>query len=45
MSSPSPHSHSQQAVEQVFSDEDEDEILDEERLDAVKGLIFDTYRI
>lgn len=44
MSSPSPGSHSQ-AVEQVYSDEDEDEVLDEERLDAVKGLIFDTYRI
>ena len=29
----------------MFSDEDEDEVLDEERLDAVKGLLFDAYRI
>eukprot|EP00354_Favella_ehrenbergii_P000265 CAMPEP_0170470940 /NCGR_PEP_ID=MMETSP0123-20130129/13271_1 /TAXON_ID=182087 /ORGANISM="Favella ehrenbergii, Strain Fehren 1" /LENGTH=68 /DNA_ID=CAMNT_0010738313 /DNA_START=936 /DNA_END=1139 /DNA_ORIENTATION=- len=27
------------------SDEDEDEVVDEERLDAVKAMIFDTYRI
>lgn len=33
------------AQEAMASDEDEEEVLDEDRLDAVKALLFDAYRI
>lgn len=31
--------------QEVSADEDEDEIVDEKRLEDVKGMLFDTYRI
>lgn len=37
--------HVQVVQDAMGSDEDEEEVLDEDRLDAVKGLIFDAYRI
>lgn len=43
-SSPS-QMHVQIAQEAMASDEDEEEVLDEDRLDAVKALLFDAYRI
>ena len=44
VSSPS-QVYMQAAQDAIGSDEDEEEVLDEERLDAVKALIFDAYRI
>ena len=45
--SPSVSSPSQMHVQvaDAMTDDDEDEVLDEDRLDAVKGLLFDAYRI
>jgi len=44
-SSPSAVSPMKLAQDALGSDEDEEEVLDEERLEAIKALIFDAYRI